>query len=114
MKVLCNLGQAKANQRLNLYYNNLVGYSYHIFQLDIFEHRNMSCLFHMVSMLHIAQNMVGFIGVLPLFPFRRLQDVQYLWSDHRPAVSQVLPGVAIFGLRQVLNLAMENPFTHHG
>ena len=29
MKVLCNLGKAKAHQRLNLYYNNFVRYSIH-------------------------------------------------------------------------------------
>ena len=28
MKVLCNLGKAKANQRLNWYDDNFVGYSY--------------------------------------------------------------------------------------
>ena len=28
MNVLCNLGKAKAHQRLNYYYNNFVGYSY--------------------------------------------------------------------------------------
>ena len=37
MKVLCNLGKAKAHQKPNYYYNNFVGYSYYIYTYELYS-----------------------------------------------------------------------------